>query len=74
MTTITLQGNPIETVGELPAIGVPAPPFFPAWIRLSAQIPYAGSTRKPERIQTHWYCVFQPTSHLPTDGFAQQKD
>ena len=27
MTTIALQGNPIETVGELPAIGVPAPPF-----------------------------------------------
>ena len=27
MTTITLQGNPIETVGELPTIGAPAPSF-----------------------------------------------
>jgi len=27
MTTITLQGNPIETVGELPMVGSPAPGF-----------------------------------------------
>ncbi len=27
MTTITLQGNPIETVGQLPAVGVQAPSF-----------------------------------------------
>ncbi|MGB3916208.1 MAG: lipid hydroperoxide peroxidase, partial [Thiothrix litoralis] len=27
MATITLQGNPIETVGELPAVGSNAPAF-----------------------------------------------
>lgn len=27
MTTVTLQGNPIETVGELPAVGTKAPAF-----------------------------------------------
>lgn len=27
MTTITLQGNPVETVGELPAVGSQAPEF-----------------------------------------------
>lgn len=27
MTTVTLKGNPVETVGELPAVGNPAPAF-----------------------------------------------
>lgn len=27
MTTITLEGNPIETIGRLPAVNAPAPPF-----------------------------------------------
>ena len=27
MTTVTLQGNPIETSGKLPAVGSDAPPF-----------------------------------------------
>ena len=27
MSEITLQGNPVQTVGSLPAIGKPAPPF-----------------------------------------------
>lgn len=27
MTQITLQGNPIETIGKLPSVGMPAPSF-----------------------------------------------
>ena len=27
MATVTLQGNPLETIGELPAVGSAAPAF-----------------------------------------------
>lgn len=27
MAQITVEGNPIETIGQLPAVGTPAPPF-----------------------------------------------
>jgi len=27
MSQITLQGNPVQTIGSLPAVGTPAPPF-----------------------------------------------
>ncbi len=27
MSTVTLQGNPVQTIGSLPATGTPAPPF-----------------------------------------------
>jgi len=27
MSKVTLQGNPVQTVGSLPAVGMPAPPF-----------------------------------------------
>lgn len=46
MTTITLQGNPIETVGELPAVGSTAPAFTLVNTDLADVGPgdYAGKT------------------------------
>lgn len=45
MATVTLQGNAIETVGELPAVGSTAPDFSLVKVDLSAALlsDYAGS-------------------------------
>ncbi len=46
MAEITLRGNPIHTVGELPAVGSPAPPFslVRTGLREVASSAYAGRT------------------------------
>jgi thiol peroxidase len=45
MTTVTLQGNPFETVGELPAVGAKAPDFqlVKADLSVVSLADYAGS-------------------------------
>lgn len=46
MSTITLEGNPVSTTGELPAVGSPAPQFTVVGADLSEITleDYAGST------------------------------